>query len=124
MLQNNFTKVIASELNKEKYQCMILQSGSVDITNLNTKDEPSKYTEYFKQETVMSAHNLFNAAVNGLKVQPTLNKIVIMKQVPRYDPANVDPLGLKPSLALLFNNTITGLWMAQQGHNLYWRAQY
>ena len=34
-----------------------------------------------------------------------------MKQVPRYDPANVDPLGLKPSLALLFNNTITGLWM-------------
>ena len=90
---------------------MILQSGSVDISNLNTKDEPSKHIEYFKQQTIMSAHNLFNTATNGLRVQPTLRKIVIMKQVPRYDPSNVDPLGLKPSLALLFNNTITGLWM-------------
>ena len=90
---------------------MILQSGSVDITNLNTKDETSNHIEYFKQETVRSAHNLFNAATNGLRMQPTLGKIVIMKQVPRYDPSHVDPLGLKPSLALLFNHTITGLWM-------------
>ena len=108
---SNFTNVIPTELNKGKYQCLILQSGSVDITNLNTKDEPSNHIEYFKQETVRSAHNLFNAATNGLRMQPTLRKIVIMKQVPRYDPSNVDPLGLKPSLALLFNNTITGLWM-------------
>ena len=90
---------------------MILQAGSVDITNMNTKDEPSKYVEYFKQETVMSAQNLFNAATNALKVQPTLSKVVIMKQIPRYDPSHVDPMGLKATLSMLFNSTITSLWM-------------
>ena len=90
---------------------MVLQSGSVDITNLDTKTEPAKYTEYFKQETTISAQNLFNAATNALKVQPTLEKVVIMKQIPRYDPSHVDPMGLKPALALLFNNTISNLWM-------------
>jgi hypothetical protein len=34
-----------------------------------------------------------------------------MKQIPRYDPQHVDPMGLKPTLSLLFNNTITNLWM-------------
>ena len=59
----------------------------------------------------MSATNLFNAATNALKVQPTLRKVVIMKQIPRYDPSHVDPMGLKPTLSLLFNNTLTTLWM-------------
>ena len=65
--ESNFTDVITTELNKEEYDCLILQSGSVDITNLNTKDEPSKYTEYFKQVTVMSATNLFKL------MQPTMH---------------------------------------------------
>ena len=34
-----------------------------------------------------------------------------MKQIPRYDPSHVDPMGLKPTLSLLFNNTLTTLWM-------------
>ena len=83
----------------------------MDITNLNTKDDPAKYTEYFRQETVISAKNLFSAAVNALKVQPTLSKVVIMKPIPRYDPSHVDPLALKPTLSILFNNTLTDLWM-------------
>ena len=41
----------------------------------------------------------------------TLSKVVLMKQIPRYDPSHVDPMGLKPTLALLFNTTITSLWM-------------
>ena len=35
----------------------------------------------------------------------------IMKQIPRYDPANVDPLSLKAALSQLFNTTLTELWM-------------
>ena len=37
-----------------------------------------------------------------------------MKQTPRYDPANVDPLSIKPALAELYNNTITEQWMDSQ----------
>ena len=34
-----------------------------------------------------------------------------MKQDPRYDPSHVDPMGLKPTLSMLFNSTVTDLWM-------------
>ena len=57
---------------------------------------------------------LFSAAVQALKVQPSLRKVVIMKQIPRYDPYHVDPLALKTTLSLLFNNTLTDLWMESQ----------
>ena len=83
----------------------------MDITNLNTKENPSKYLEYYRQVAVMSATNLFAAAVNALTVQPSLEKVVILKQIPRYDPAEVDPLSLKPVLSCLFNSTLTDLWM-------------
>ena len=108
---SNFTDVVPVELKKEKFQSLILQAGSVDISNLNTKDNPSEYVEYFRQETVKSATNFFAAGVNALTVQPTLTKVVLMKQIARYDPVQVDSLGLKPALSQLFNNTITDLWM-------------
>ena len=34
-----------------------------------------------------------------------------MNQTPRYDDKSVDPLSLKPALALLFNNTLSNLWI-------------
>ena len=37
-----------------------------------------------------------------------------MKQIPRYDPGEVDPLSLKPALSQLFNNTLVEEWMSSQ----------
>ena len=83
---SNFADVIPKQLNKENFKCLVIQAGSVDITNLKTKHNPSQNMEYFRQETIKSATNLFNAGVKALKVQPNLTKVVIMKQIPRYDP--------------------------------------
>ena len=107
----NFTDVVPFELKKDEYEALVLQAGSVDISNLNTKDDPAKYIEYFKQEAITSAKNLFTVAVRALETEPTLKKVVLMKQTPRYDPSDVDPLALKPTLSMLFNNTLTSEWM-------------
>ena len=109
--KSNYTDVIIAELNKDDYDTCVIQAGSVDITNLNTKDNPTEYLEYFKQETVISAKNLFQAAVNGLVSSPSLKNIILMKQTPRYDPIEVDPLSLKPALSQLYNNILTEEWM-------------
>ena len=107
----NFTDVIPEEIKREPFDYLIIQSGSVDITNLNTKDKPQEFSAYFKQEVRFSAKNLFNAAESALAAQPSLKKIVIMTQTPRYDVKSVDPLCLKPALAVLFNNTLGEVWM-------------
>ena len=107
----NFQDVTPAELEKDDYNTLILQGGSVDITNLNTKANQSQNMEYFRQEAVISAKNLFQTAVNALSGFSTLEKVVVMKQTPRYDPINVDPLSLKPALAELYNNTLTQEWM-------------
>ena len=52
--ESNFNDTIPKELKKADYQTLILQAGSVDITNLNTKDDPTKHMEYFRPEAVLS----------------------------------------------------------------------
>ena len=100
------------------------------LTYLLTKDNATEYIEYFKQETILSAKNTYAVGVNALHVQPSLEKVVIMKQTPRYDPAESDPLLLKPALSQLFNNTLTEQWidcpfkdriMIGAQHQVYWR---
>ena len=43
----NFTDVIKTALEKEVFENIIVQSGSVDITNLQTKKDVKKHFDYF-----------------------------------------------------------------------------
>ena len=107
----NFKNVSEKELSKTKYDALILQAGSVDISNLNTRDKSTEHFDYFRQETVKSAENLFKMAESSLKNYPELKKVVIMKQVPRYDAEVLDPLQLKQALAEIYNNKLSDLWL-------------
>ena len=89
-----------------------MQSGSVDISNLKTEVNPIENLEYFKQETIISAKNIFDSCLLALERQPSLKSIVILKQTPRYDPLQSDPLQIKPALSQLFNNTLSELWIS------------
>ena len=102
----NFSSVIAEKVEDDEYDNLVVQAGSVDITNLKTDIEPSKHSQYFQQEAVMSARNLFSACENAASVNPNLQKIIILKQTPRYDPLSVDPCSLKPVLSQLYNSTL------------------
>ena len=109
----SFDNVITAEAKKTETEILIVQAGSVDITNLKTTNENNKkFSEYFRQETVISATNLFTSVSNALKANPHLKEVIIMKQTPRYDTLSKDPQGIKAALALLYNNTIVQLWLA------------
>ena len=41
----------------------------MDITNLNTKDNLTEYFDYYRQEAVISANNIFQAAVVSYLLQ-------------------------------------------------------
>lgn len=40
-----------------------------------------------------------------------MEKVVIMKQIPRYDTTQADPLQLKPALSQIYNNTLADRWI-------------
>ena len=107
----NYNDVIPTALEKEPFKNMIVQSGSVDITNLKTSKEAEKHFDYFNQQTVMSAENLFQTCEKALKTNSNLEKVVIMKNIPRYDRVDTDPLSIKQALSQIYNNTLTDLWM-------------
>ena len=75
----NFTDVVRRELDKGDFKTLLLQAGSIDVTNLNTSENPEEYMEYFRQITVMSANNIFQAATNAVRSKPYLRKVIIMK---------------------------------------------
>ena len=109
--EKNFLSVVPEEVSKDKFEHVIIQSGACDITNLKTNMNPERYVEYFKQETIISARNIFTSGVITLQQQPSIKSVIIMKQIPRYDPSHLDPLSLKPMLSQLFNNTLVEEWM-------------
>ena len=90
--KSNFRDVVPAMLVKDDYQTLLLQAGSVDITNLNTKENQSEHMDYYRQETVMSAKNLIQTATNALSTSSTLKKVIIMKHIPRYDPVSTVPV--------------------------------
>ena len=107
----NFKDVVRKELEKGDIDYLLLQAGSADISNLNTKENPEENSTYLKEETRYAAKNLFVTAEDALKAQPGLKKVVVMTQIPRYDPKAEDPRALKQALAQLFNNTLGELWL-------------
>ena len=63
----NYDAFIKAELKKKYTDLLLIQSGSVDITNLKTTGNNSnRFSEYFKQQAVISATNLFSAVSEAI----------------------------------------------------------
>ena len=98
--EKHFDVVINAELKKAKTDLLIVQSGSVDISNMKTKgDNPKKFSEYFKQQTILSANSLFNSISNALTTNLDLKEVILLKQSPRYAPSSSDPQSIKSALS-------------------------
>ena len=108
--ERSYMKVTDEALEKDDADILILQAGAADISTLKTANNNAKQNlEYFKQQTVISAQNLFSVATNSLAKHSTLKKVIILKQVPRYESLSTDPFRIRSSLAQLFNDTLIEL---------------
>jgi len=93
---------------ESKPEILILNTGSSHVMSVNNSQRlPIDKIAYHRQETVIAANNIFNSAVKSLKLHTSLKKVVLMKFPLR---ANLPP-SIKASLSLLFNETITSLWI-------------
>ena len=80
----NFLSVVPIELKKgAPPYYLILQAPSVDITNLITTN-PSNYQK-LKDLTFNSATNFFTIGIQAIQDQPSLQKVLLLKMIPRYD---------------------------------------
>ena len=84
----------------------------MDISNLNTADfKPSDSTDELKEKVGLSCQNMIKVAEDSLKNNAQLKKVTILNHAPRFDKRDIDPMSLKPNLAIFANNYLMELWL-------------
>ena len=92
---------------------LLVQTGSVDITNLKTNSrDPDRFSEYFRRHTVTAAENVFDEVSKTLTKHTKIKKAIILEQIPRHDLTHVDPYSTKAGLAKLYNETLYKKWLS------------
>ena len=92
-----------NEARKKPFKFVLLHSPSVHILNLNTTNHNDESISKFKKVVEDSAKKMIETAAIIIKENPSIEKVIIADSVPRFDPASVDPHGLKPKLAQYSN---------------------
>ena len=118
---SNFTEMVPKVIKQDNPDAVVLQTGSIEITNIDVKKalmDPFKSIEQYKQEWTDKvkddSNNLFNVAKTAVKMKPDI-EVVILKRLPRYDPKSTDPLHIKQSLSELANSVYDQLWLEDGG---------
>ena len=82
--EKNFEQVIPKELGKQNYNHLIMQSSSVDITNLR-RINVNINNHYLRQEATKSSFNMIKTAERAIQEHPSLEKVLIVERAPRHD---------------------------------------
>ena len=105
----NFTKLVPEVLEDEKPDAIVLQAGSVEISNIivknammDTERDLDSYRSEWATKVEEDSANLFAIAENAVKEYPDL-KVIILKRLPRFDSYTVDPLRVKQKLSKFAN---------------------
>ena len=98
----NFKLEVPKALEKDDFDTLVLQTGSIEITNIDVNQavmDPKKNIEDYKKEwfekVEKDSENLFNIAEVALKQSNSLKKAVIIKRLPRFDRSTDDIIGIK-----------------------------
>ena len=91
---------LESQLNKaRKFACQA--NASIPIAQ----------NKVIVNDNLTENQNIINLVKNFLQNNPTLGKVVIREQPPRFDSPDMDPTSLNPDWAKLANSTLGQLWL-------------
>ena len=106
--------VVKFEVTKRAYETLVIQPGSVDITNMITNKDAKEDFPFFKNKVIQAAQNVIKSAEDALEIQPTLKKVTVMSLIPRYDDKRTDPMSLKSVLTEIYNKTLIQAWLESE----------
>ena len=107
----NFIRIVPTKVNAKKYDTLILQGGSIEVSNLNTKDEPlDANLEKWKKKIEFSSTKMFQLAEQCISDNPGL-EVIITERIPRFDSKTIDPAQIKSQLSQYGNSIYHKLWM-------------
>jgi hypothetical protein len=116
--EKNFGAVVPKVVGNDDIDTLVLQAGSIEITNLDvnkTVKDPKKKIEVYKKQwfekVEKDSSNLFDVAEDALKNSAHLQKVIIIKRLPRFDPKKNDSLGIKSQLSKYANTCYDQLWV-------------
>ena len=119
--ESNFTDTVDKVLETYNPDAIVLQTGSIKISNIRTKKaymDPDKDIEDYNREWAVKVENdstnLFDIAEDAIKKKPNM-KVIIAKRLPRFDPISVDPKGIKQKLFNFSNDVYDQLWFKRGG---------
>jgi hypothetical protein len=116
--EKNFRAVVPKVVGNDDIDTLVLQAGSIEITNFDVNkavEDPKKKIEDYKKEwfekVEKDSSNLFDVAEAALTNSEHLQKVIIIKRLPRFDPRKNDSLGMKSQLSKYANTCYDQLWV-------------
>ena len=78
-----FKKIVPDKLKYMKYDTLVLQSGGIEVTNLDTKEETKEESlQSWKKKCQTSSIKMFNLAEESIKANQGLH-VIIVERIPR-----------------------------------------
>ena len=118
-----FKKVVPEVLEKDNVDTLVLQTGSIEISNikvneavLDTKKDLDQFKAEWFDQVEKDSKNLFKIAEDAIKQKPNL-KVVIIKRLPRFDCSSQDILNIKSSLSKFANSVYDQMWTKRGSPN-------
>ena len=114
----NFKAEVPKFLEKEVFDTLVLQTGSIEITNIDvnkavmdTKKPIEEYKREWFEKVDKDSENLFKVAEDALEQSPSLKEVLIVKRLPRFDRSSDDIIGIKSQLSVYANQAYNQIWM-------------
>ena len=115
--KTNFRAIVPDVVAKGGIDTLVLQTGSIEITNIDTNKaamDPKKDIKDYEREWYAKVEddptNLFSIAEEAIARDDKLN-VIIVKRLPRYDQSSRDIMAIKSKLSSFSNHVYDQLWL-------------